>query len=141
MAQRIEVRNVLIPAGTLQSSPLIFTLPWREGYPTFAEFMFPPGPSGLVGIQLRHSGRRIIPKDLGTYLIADNDTLKYELEGFPYNANYTIQAYNEGAYDHSIQVRMGFNEIGRESISRVSGTLIQMPITAPGNLLEGSEAL
>lgn len=141
MAQRIEVRNVLIPAGTLIGAPLIFTLPFREGYPTFIEFMFPPGPSGLVGLQLRHSGRRVIPKDLGTYLIADNDTLKYELDGFPYNPNYTIQAYNEGAYDHTIQVRIGFNEIGRESISRVSGTLAPLPVTAPGNLLEGAEVL
>lgn len=141
MAQRVEIRDVLIPAGTLKTSPLIVTLPWREGYPTFIEFMFPPGPSGLVGIQLRHSGRRLIPKDLGTYLIANDDTIRYELEGFPYNPNYTVQVYNEGAYDHTIQVRMGFNEIGRESISRVSGTLMPVPVSAPGNLLEGSEVL
>lgn len=141
MAQRIEARNVLIPAGTPISSPLVFTLPFREGYPTFIEFMFPPGPSGLVGVQLRHSGRRVIPKDLGTYLVADNDTLRYELDGFPYNPNYTIQAYNEGAYDHTIQVRLGFNEIGRESISRASGTLAPLPVTSTGILLEGLEGL
>lgn len=141
MAQRIEIRNVTIPAGTAISSPIVVTLPWREGYPTFVEFMFPPGPSGLVGIQLRHSGRRIIPKDLGTYLVADNDTIRYDLEGFPYNPTYTVQVYNEGAYDHSIQVRMGFNEIGREVLTRVGATLAPLPVTAPGTLLEGSEVL
>lgn len=139
MAQRIELQDITIPSGVLSSAPQTFTLTWREGYPTFVEFRFPPGPSGLVGIQLLHSGSRIIPKRGNTFIIADNETPKWELEGYPYNAVYTVRAYNEGVYPHTIQIRMGLNEVGRQELTRVPSTLPPIPIASPGDLLEGLE--
>lgn len=137
MAQRIEIEDITITAGTLSTAPALFTLSWREGYPIFVEFRFPPGPSGLVGLQLLHSGRIVIPKRSNTFLIADDEIIKWPLEGFPYNANYTIRAYNTGEYPHTIQIRMGLNEIGRDELTRVGSTLPPLPVTSPGNLLEG----
>lgn len=139
MAQRIELEDITIPAGTLSTAPATFPLIWREGYPEFIDFRFPPGPSGMVGLQLLHSGRVIIPKRGNTFLIADNEVIKWSLEGFPYNANYTVRGYNTGVYPHTIQLRVGINEVGRVALQRVPSTIIPLPMTAPGGLLEGLE--
>lgn len=137
MAERIEIEDITVPPGTLSSAPASFALVWREGYPAFVEFRFPPGPSGLVGLKLLHSGRVVIPKRNNAFLVADGEVIKWPLEGFPYNANYTVQAYNEGVYEHTIQVRMGLNEIGARELTRIPSTLPPIPTTSPGNLLEG----
>lgn len=141
MAQRIEIEDITIPAGVPLTAPSVYALPWREGYPEFVEFRFPPGPSGLVGVQLFHSARRVIPKRANTFLVADNEIVKWALEGYPYNSVYTIRAYNAGAYPHTIQVRMGLNEIGRETLTRVPSAVTPLPVTSLGMDLEGMEVL
>lgn len=137
MAERIEIVDIAITPGTLSTAPASFPLVWREGYPTFVEFRFPPGPSGLVGLKVLHSGRVIIPKSGNAFLVADGEVIKWSLEGFPYNANYTVLAYNEGVYSHTVQIRMGLNEIGAQELTRVASTLPPLPTTSQGSLLEG----
>ena len=137
MAQRVEIEDITIAAGTPSSAPTSFPLTWREGYPIFIEFRFPPGPSGLVGLQLLHSGRVVIPKRANTFLIADDEVIKWALEDFPYNANYVIRGYNTGVYPHTIQIRVGINEIGQLELTRSPSTLPPLPVTSPGALLEG----
>lgn len=139
MAQRIEIFDATIAAGTLSTAPQTFTPTWREGHPEFVEIRFPPGPSGLVGVQVLHSGRRIIPKAGNTFLVTDDELVRWDLEGYPYNAAYQIRAYNEGAFDHTIQFRFGINEIGAAELTRVASTLEPLPVVSPGALLEGLE--
>lgn len=137
MAERIEIIDITVTPGTLLSAPASFPLVWREGYPTFIEFRFPPGPSGLVGIRLLHSGRVVIPKRGNAFLVADGEVIKWPLEKFPYNANYTVQAYNEGVYSHTIQIRAGLNEIREQGLTRAPSTLPPLPTTSQGELMEG----
>lgn len=139
MAQRIEIKEITIVAGTLKTAPQINTLTWREGYPEFVEIRFPPGPSGLVGVQVRHSGRRIIPKADNNFLVTDNEVIRWELEGYPYNAVYAVVTYNEGFFNHTLQFRWGINEIGAQELTRAPSTLEPLPVVSPGALLEGLE--
>jgi hypothetical protein len=139
MAQRIEIADVTITKGTAKTSPATFTLTWREGNPRFVEIRFPPGPSGLVGIQLLHSGRRIIPKAANTFLVTDDELVRWELEGYPYNAVYTVRGYNEGVFDHTIQFRFGFDEVGTQQLTAAPSTIPQIAPVSPGAFLEGLE--
>lgn len=116
MAQRVEIKTITTPAGTLSSAPLVTTLSWREGYPVQVEFMIPPGPSGLLGIQLAHSGEVIIPRDKTEFLVTDNEVVRWPLDGYPYNAKWTVRTYNTDVYDHTIQIRMLLNEIGSQLV-------------------------
>lgn len=140
MAQRIEIVDVTITAGTLKTAPATFTLPWREGVPEFVEIRFPPGPSGLVGVQLLHSGRRVIPKAANTFLVTDDELIKWSLEGYPYNAVYTVRGYNEGVFDHTLQFRFGLNEVGARELTAAPSTLPPIPAVSAGAFLEGLEA-
>lgn len=112
MAQRVEIATVTVAANTLSSAPLTTPLPWRQGYPERVELRIPPGPSGLVGIRLLHSGTVIIPRSADEWLITDNEPVIWPLEGYPYNPNWTVQSYNLDVYPHTFQIRMLLNEIG-----------------------------
>jgi hypothetical protein len=137
MADRIEIRDVTIPAGTLSTAPQVTSLTWRQGYPVRVELRFPPGPSGLVGVKLRHSGVEVIPKSGSAFLIADNEIVGWDIESDLYQPNWQFVAYNEGVYDHTIQIRMLLNELGRPSLVRVANVPLQLPTTSQGALLEG----
>jgi hypothetical protein len=139
VAQRIEIVDLTVVAGTLKTAPSTITLTWREGYPEFMEFRFPPGPSGQVGLQVLQSGARIIPKAANTFLVTDNELVRWDLEGYPYNAKYTVRIYNEGKFDHTVQLRVGLNEIGRKELTRPGSSLPPIVNASPGALLEGLE--
>jgi hypothetical protein len=119
MAERIEIISITTPAGTASSAPLVTALPWREGYPVRIEIRVPPGPSGLLGFQLAHSGEVIIPKDKTQFLITDNEAIMWPLDNYPYNAKYTVRTYNTDVFDHTIQIRMLLNELGVQSLTPV----------------------
>jgi len=137
VAQRYEVRDITIPAGTLSSSPQVTSLTWRQGYPEKVEIRFPPGPSGLVGVQLRHSGRVVIPYRATDFIIADNEVISWDLENYPYSPAWSVRAYNEGVYPHTIQIRMGLNEVGRQAVTPLVPLRIEQQIQSSGSLLEG----
>lgn len=127
MAQRIEIKTVTVPALTTKTSPQSTPLGWREGYPVWVELRIPPGPSGLVGIALAHSGRKIIPKDESEWLISDSEVVSWALEDYPYNPNWRLLAYNDDIYDHAVQVRMGLREIGTPAPQSQSTVEIVVP--------------
>lgn len=112
MAQRIEIKTVTVAAGTAIATPQKTDLGFRQGYPLQVELQIPPGPSGLVGVALAHSGTKIIPHDESEWLITDSEPVKWPLTDYPTNANWQVWAYNTDQYSHTIQVRMLFNELG-----------------------------
>lgn len=117
MAERIEIKSITTPAGTTLASPLVTTLNWRQGYPQQVEIRVPPGPSGLVGIQIAHSGEVVIPHDSTEWLVTDNEAVIWPLTSYPYNAKWTVRTYNTDEYEHTIQIRMLFNEVGTQRVT------------------------
>ena len=130
MAERIEIKSVLTPAGTTVAAPLTTALNWRQGYPIRMEIRIPPGPSGLVGIQLMHSGEVIVPKDRTEWLITDDEPVIWPLDGFPYNAKYAVRTYNLDVYPHTVQVRMLFNEVGTQQLVPIALVPFNVPLSA-----------
>ena len=137
MADRIEIRDITTPAGTLSTAPQVTSLTWRQGYPVRVEFRFPPGPSGLVGIKLRHSGVDVVPKSGSAFLVTDNEVVAWDIESDLYQPNWQAVTYNLGSYSHTIQIRMLLNELGRPSLTRVTSVPLQLATVSPGQLLEG----
>lgn len=111
MAQRIEIKSITVSAGTQIATPQTTALPWRQGFPERVEFRIPPGASGLMGVRLLHSGTRVIPRSEDEWLVTDNESVSWPLEGYASNPNWTVQAYNLDVYPHTFQIRMLLNEI------------------------------
>lgn len=110
MADRIETFNVVVPAGTLSVSPTDFPLSFDLGVVTDIEIVVPPGPSGFVGFRIHHSGNAVIPRSGSQYIITDNEIIKWPLSKAPYGNKWTLRAYNEDIYDHTLYLRFLVNE-------------------------------
>lgn len=137
MAQRIEIKTVTVPAGTPIAAPAVTSLPWRQGYPVQVELRIPPGPSGLVGVALAHSGTKIIPHDEDEWLITDNEPVIWPLTGYPTNAVWTVLSYNLDVYAHDFQVRMLFDELGSPALPALTAPALEQQTESAGELFEG----
>ena len=93
-------------ANTAPSAPKTTTLQATSGVVVRSEFYFPPGSSGLMGIQVRVANVQILPIDRDEWLIGDNRTVViddlYEMDSEPFELE--VRTYNEDTdYDHLIQ--------------------------------------
>lgn len=113
MSDRIEVFDIAIPAGTLITSPQSTEMSFQDGRIDRLEIRVPPGPSGLVGFRIAHSGQAIIPRSGTTWIVTDNVELDWDLDNYPTGGSWAFVAYNRDVYEHTIQVRMHITELGQ----------------------------
>lgn len=118
MADRVELTNVTIPAGTAIATPLRVVPDFDEGVVTRIEMRWPPGPSGLVGLRIGHSGQVIIPYKGSAFLITNDEVVGWDLHGFPEAQAWFIDGYNTDVYDHTIQFRWLLDELPTTQTSR-----------------------
>lgn len=136
MADRIEPFTVTVPAGTLAASFAEFPLTFRDGRVDRLEIRVPPGPSGLMGFRLAHSGQSVIPYTGSEWIIADNESLDWDTDNYPTGGAWELWAYNEDVYPHSLYLRFHVTELA------VSSTApdVPIPIEPIGEAEEPEEA-
>lgn len=69
---------VTVPANTPQSNPSITSLPVVKGILHNYKIIFPPGPSGLVGVAVYMANTQWIPRVRDTYFIGDAINLDFD---------------------------------------------------------------
>lgn len=111
MAERIESPTVTVPAGTLSTAPLTTALTWQDGRAVRVEVKIPPGPSGLLGFAIGHSGTVLIPRTAGQWIVADDESLDWDLAGYPTGSKWFVRAYNNDIYDHTLYFRWHIDEL------------------------------
>jgi hypothetical protein len=134
MAQRIENFEVTIPSGTAIAAPQTTNLDFNDGIVERMEVLIPRGPSGRVGFRILHSGDAVIPYDRTKWLIADDEVIKWDLENYPTGSAWAVQAYNIGAYDHTLYFRLLVRETPRATFQRAQLVYIAPSATAEDNL-------
>jgi hypothetical protein len=127
MAQRIELFDVTVPAGTAVAAPISQALIFDQGEVTDFEAYVPPGPSGFMGFAILHSGERILPRTPGKFIIADNDTIRWPLSKYPTGAKWSVTAYNIDVFPHTFQIRLLINETSRGNVVEPPLVDIQQP--------------
>lgn len=111
MAERVELKPVTVTASTPVTAPVTFPLSFQPGVVRELFVLIPPGPNGLMGFRIGHSGQVIIPMGADEWFITDDERISLPLEGFPTNDAWFIEAYNEGLHDHTIYTRWMIDEI------------------------------
>lgn len=111
MAERIEIVNVTIPANTPIATPVTVALPIPDGVMTRIVQRWPPGPAGLVGLKVAHSGQVIIPSTGNAFLVTDDEVVDWDIEGYPTGNKWSVVGYNTDVNNHTIQFRCHLNEI------------------------------
>ena len=104
------VKYIQTPANTPRLSPKTTRIKMWGGVIHRVEIMFPPGPQGLLHVQLFHGGHQIFPSTHGQSFAGDDETISfndfYKLE--PGFNTLIIKTWNEDdTYDHVCRVRIG----------------------------------
>lgn len=102
MAQEIREFAVTVPAGTTKAAPLVTDISFPEREVIAVSYRVPPGPSGLMGWALTSAGAPVIPIQMGGYIVTDNQSATWDLEGYLNSGNWQVTAYNLGLYDHTV---------------------------------------
>lgn len=105
MAREVQAFQVTIPAGTAKASPQTTALTMPARIVREVEVLVPPGPRGNVGFQLAMAGNQLLPYTAGTFLVTDNEVLRWPLEGYPDSGAWQLIAYNTGIFDHTLYLR------------------------------------
>lgn len=110
MADRIETPAVTVAAGTAIATPQTTSFNWRDGIIERIEVRVPPGPSGLVGFRILHSGQQVIPFQGTDWVITDDETLPWDVQNFPTGNKWSMRAYNLDLYPHTLYFRFLMRE-------------------------------
>jgi len=106
----VYTATVTTVANTSDSSPLVTNIKVTRGVLYRFEVYFPPGPSGLVGVQVRVADHQLYPVQREEWFIGDNVTIAFDdiYEMANENSLLTLRTYNtDTLYDHIVQVRFG----------------------------------
>lgn len=120
MAARVEAPAVTIAAGTAIATPQTTLMPWTDGIVERIEVRVPPGPSGLVGFRILHSGQQVIPFRSTDWIITDDETLPWDVENFPTGGKWAVRAYNLDLYPHTLYFRFLIRELASPAVPTVN---------------------
>jgi len=101
-----EVRRfqVTVPFGTLVATPLVVPLTMPARIVDRIAVRIPPGPNGLVGFAFTASNNPIIPYNGGSWIVANDETITWDLTEQITSGAWQLTAYNLGLYDHTLYV-------------------------------------
>lgn len=106
LANRPEAFAVTVAPNTPQASATTTSLVVADGYLQRVEITVPDGHNGLTGIRILSSNSQLVPFTQNTYLVANDQTLTFDLVGAIDTGNFQAQAFNGGLFQHTFYVRL-----------------------------------
>lgn len=113
----VEIRSfaVTIPAGTLQSAPLIQQVNFPPRIVTEIHWRVPPGPAGFMGWKLTMSkGQNVLPVN-GTYIVTDDLADRWLVTNQPDGGFWEVTGYNTDIYDHTVYLDFFLDLVGQST--------------------------
>lgn len=102
MSAEVRQFQVTTPAGTLASAPLTTSLAMPARIVEHLRIRVPPGPRGNLGFAVAMAGVPVIPVNVGTWIIADDERFDWDLENLPDSGAWQLLSYNVGKLPHSV---------------------------------------
>lgn len=96
---------VTIPHGTLAASPIVSAMPIGVRVVDHIDIRVPPGPRGLMGFRIMTGGQVVIPSNETSWIIADDESMPWDVTGFIDSGAWSLQGYNTGTNDHTVYIR------------------------------------
>lgn len=117
MAREIRQFSPLIPAGTVQASPVRIDMSFPPRQVERIEIRVPPGPAGLMGFALQNSGTTIIPYGSDAFIVAADDAMEWDLADYVDSGSWQLLGFNTDTNDHHVYVRFLLNLPGDHAAS------------------------
>jgi len=106
----IYTKYISTPIITYATNPLQTVLKVTRGLIYKIEIDFPPGPSGLLKVQIFDGGHQVWPSTPGEFFISDNYCISYDdiLLKLVAPFQYDIYTWNsDDTYSHGVDIRIG----------------------------------
>jgi hypothetical protein len=133
MAREVQFFSVTIPAGTPINAPQVTQMRMPTRLVTEIELRVPPGPRGTVGFRVGSSGTQVLPAQLGTWIVTDDEVIRWPLEGQHDSGSWEFTGYNTGQFPHTVTVRFLVDPV----TTRPVGALAPIPADAISSAGDG----
>lgn len=111
MTDAVQAFTLGIPAGN--GSTLEWGIQCNLGWSNVTQIIivFPPGPSGLVGVRIGYAGGFVYPAERGQYFVADDYKLVIPVTNQQQAGQWTLNGYNKDQFFHNIQAWFYFDYV------------------------------
>lgn len=123
MAAEVRSYQVAIPAGTAIAAPQVTSLPMPARIVRHIRVRIPPGPRGNVGFALGMIGTPVIPTQAGTFIVADDEIMEWDVDNAPTSGAWQLIGYNLGGLSHTIYVQFNVDLPGAVAASGIGAPL------------------
>lgn len=127
MAREFRSFEVTIPAGTLRTAPAEFPLDMPARIVRAIRWRVPPGPNGLMGWALAASGQPVLPWNADSWVVADDESDRWTVEGVIETGAWSLVGWNEGTYGHTIYLTFELDPPGVELLTQPLLPLVITP--------------
>ncbi len=134
---------VKVPANTSQNIPQVSDLAMPARIVRRIQVRIPPGPRGLAGFQVAASGTQVIPWTPGEWVIGDDETLTWDVEGYIESGAWQVIMYNAGQYLHGMWFRFEVDPISVVSVTPAgsspldTASILGAAVSGAGSALAG----
>lgn len=136
MATEVRRFAVTIPANTAESSPVTTDTSFPAMVVERIDIRVPPGPSGLMGFRLSMNGAQVIPLNLGSWIVTDNEIISWPMDDLPNSGQWAVTGYNtDTEYDHTVYVHYLLSPVG--AVAPGTSTPAAQQVTAQVLALSG----
>lgn len=110
---RVEAFKVTVAAGVAQAAPTSTDISFNPGEIVGIEIQVPDGHAGLTGLQIGSAHQPLIPNTAGAFIIANNETIEWTMQGLPDTGNWQAFCFNTDRFPHSFYIRFLVVELQR----------------------------
>lgn len=136
MASRVEIGSLTIPAGTTAAAPAIADTSFRPGDVTEVELVIPDGCAGLVGVAVAQAHQVVIPATTGAWIVANDEVIRWPLDGYLSSGSWQIVAYNTDVYPHTVYARFLVSDAPASPRTRAVTPVVITPSPEPVTITE-----
>jgi hypothetical protein len=124
MTDVVAAYNLIIaPTTGAQTHSVGINLGWSKV--TQILIVFPPGPSGLVGVRIEYGSTPVYPNNSGSYFVADNYVIEIPVTNQEQGGTWAARGYNNDEFTHVIPVWFYYDYINATDTSN-SGALVSL---------------
>jgi hypothetical protein len=112
MVRAVRSFQVSVPTTATIAAPFTQPLAMPAWIVRVVRVRVPPGPRGLMGWRLTSGGQAMVPDDPTQWIVADDETFTWQLEGAPEGDAWQLQGYNLGRFAHVVYLTLECDPLG-----------------------------
>jgi hypothetical protein len=105
MAYEVREFVVVVANTATKAAPQVTDLLMPARVVREIRVRIPPGPRGEVGWLLGSGGQQIVPTNAGGWIVGNDETIAWVLQGQLESGAWQLIAYNTGTFSHTLYVQ------------------------------------